>query len=257
MHNPCITIVAILEAPKSVNISENDEIFLNCTAICDHINWKANGTPVIDFVALGFDNSYLPRIVNASTNVRIARLKIQGSKYISETKVTCHVSQLHEDLTSGVVRYTTAESEPALIKVQGTMFSYYTVIRIIILLVTNIGLLNPVTNLSISIDGNDEKSAMITWTPPYTLMNVPILSYTVDVNVGSSTSLSIDVDTNTSTSSNRALVHWANRETFSNVHVAVRPVNKAGKGKIAATSTELPVNFATTGLPQNIPQGLF
>ena len=100
------------------------------------------------------------------------------------------------------------------------------------------------TNLSVKFDRNEGTSAMITWTPPYTLMNVPILSYVV--NVG--TMLSI---TNTS------LVYI--RPNFGMFNVAVRPVNKVGKGKIAATfiHVDLSVTRSTiatiTALPQISP----
>ena len=100
-----------------MNISENDEVFLYCTVIGDHINWKANDTPVKDFVALEFDDNDLPRIINKSSNVRIARLKIQGSSHTNETNVTCHVAQWHQK----EMRLTTAASDPALIRVQGTI----------------------------------------------------------------------------------------------------------------------------------------
>ena len=85
--------------------------------IGDHINWKANDTPIRDS---GFDYSDLPQIVNVSTNERIAKLKITGYNYINGTRITCHVSQLQEQLTPGVFRLTTDHSHPALIRVQGT-----------------------------------------------------------------------------------------------------------------------------------------
>lgn len=104
------------------------------------------------------------------------------------------------------------------------------------------------TNLSVNIDRNKRTSAMITWTPPYTLMNVPILSYIVKVDVGNSLTMNV---TNTNTS---MMIPYCtvNREMFSNVHVTVRPVNKVGKGKITATL----VTFATMELPQVTSQGI-
>lgn len=99
------------------------------------------------------------------------------------------------------------------------------------------------TNLSVSIERNEGTSALITWTPPYTLANVPILSYVVMIDVGINLTMNV---TDTS------LEYSANPENCNNFHVAVRPVNKVGKGKIAATSTELSVIIATTGLPRGI-----
>ena len=96
-------------------------MFLYCTAIGDQINWMANDTPIKDLSAFGFDDSYLPQIINNLTNERKAKLKIRGSSYINETKITCHVAQLlQEELISGVLRLTTASSKPALIRVQGS-----------------------------------------------------------------------------------------------------------------------------------------
>lgn len=94
-------------------------------------------------------------------------------------------------------------------------------------------MLDAVTNLFVTY-GSDEE-LIITWTAPYTLMNVPILSYMVHVYVGKKYTMDV---TNTSTS----LVHWKNHEIFNNAYVIVRPVNKAGIGKIATTnSTMLPL----------------
>lgn len=113
MHVLANFCIAILQPPNSVNISENEETFLYCTVIGEHINWWANNTPVQDFVALGFDDSSLPEVVNVSTNEQIGKLKIRGSKKINGTMITCHVI-----MYSGV-EPTDAESKPALILVQG------------------------------------------------------------------------------------------------------------------------------------------
>lgn len=104
----------------------------------------------------------------------------------------------------------------------------YTILIFILL----IGLLDAVTNLSVTNENDEELS--ITWTAPYTLMNVPIL-YMVHAYVGKKFTVNV---TDTSTS----LMHWENYEMFNNVYVIVRPVNKAGMGKIATTSTTLPQN---------------
>ena len=113
--------------------------------------------------------------------------------------------------------------------------------------------MDPVTNLnlSVSIVSNERTSARTTWTPPYTLMNVPILLYIAEVDVGS-ISLTWNI-TNTSTSFD----FQANPENFNDIRVAVIPLNKAGRGKIAATSTMLSVTIAATGLPQKNSQGIF
>lgn len=106
------------------------------------------------------------------------------------------------------------------------------------------------TNLSIRIDRNEiEGSALITWIPPYTLTNVPILFYIVMIDFGR------NLTKNTTNSS--IFLYQAIPEHF---YVAVTPVNKVGKGKIAATSIKLctcmPVTIAPTRLPQNTPQGM-
>ena len=107
--------------------------------------------------------------------------------------------------------------------------------------------MDAVTNL-LATNRNDEKLS-ITWTAPSALMNVPILLYMVHVYVGKKFTMNV---TNTNTS----LMHWENHEMFNNAYVIVRPVNKAGMGKIATTSTTLPmVTLATTVLPQNNSQG--
>lgn len=226
--------------------------------IGEHINWKANDTPVQDLAALEFDDSYLPKIItrNNSTIERIAKLRIQGSVYTNNTNITCQVTQVQEELTSGVFRITTAESEPALILVQGIMFliCYSSGVSLLYLLLVMyaqlLGLLDPVTNLYVSIDRNEGPSAVITWTPPYTLRNVPILHYAVNVDVGGSMSMNVS-------NASIFLMHWTNIENSNNFHVAVRPVNKVGKGIAATTTTVLPVTFATTGMPQlNFP-GIF
>lgn len=102
--------------------------------IGDHINWKVNDTPVADFAGLGFDDSFLPQIVNNSTNERIAKLKIRGSYYTNNTYITCHVSEVQEDLVSGGFRLTTNTSKPALILVQGIFYNAVILVYIIIML---------------------------------------------------------------------------------------------------------------------------
>ena len=110
----CIIIncIVILQAPKSVNISENEETFINCTVIGDHINWKANNTPVKDLSSLGFDDSFLPLVINESRHERKGMLKIRGSQSINKTTITCHTI-----LPGGNRSH--AKSKPALIQVQG------------------------------------------------------------------------------------------------------------------------------------------
>ena len=114
LHN-----IAILQAPKSVNISENEETFINCTVIGDHINWKANDTPVQDLSNLGFDVSNLPLLINESRHERKGMLKIRGSKNINKTTITCYTILPGGDRSH-------AKSKPALIQVQG-MHVVYTV----------------------------------------------------------------------------------------------------------------------------------
>ena len=158
-------------------------------------------------------------------------LKITGSNYTNTTNITCHVTQFREG------RFTTDESKPALILVQGIRYISYLVLLIVGHHVyISLGLLDPVTNLAVTINGDKAASTNITWSPPYTLVNVPILAYTVDID----SCLTRNV-------TNPYLEYQANLDIF-DVQIAVRSVNKAGKGRIAATTTVIPVMSCVQGI---------
>lgn len=88
--------------------------------IGDHINWKANDTPIQDITNLGFNDSILPLVINESRHERKGMLKIRGSEDINRTNITCHTV-----LPGGDRSHATAKSKPALILVQGIMHVVY------------------------------------------------------------------------------------------------------------------------------------
>lgn len=99
-------------------------------------------------------------------------------------------------------------------------------------MVTKIGSLNAVTKLNTEI--LNSSTLFISWSPPYTLLGVPILFYRVKTN-----SFNITV-------MNTTAVYYPIQPSQSNVtvEVTVVPVNKAGDGVPTTLSTN--IMFITT-----------
>ena len=105
----------ILTPPRSVNISLNEVAVFNCTAIATFIIWRVNGEPVANIRSKGFDDKALIVTVNETQNLRMRTLRVVGSPDSHNVSITC-VALLQ---ISGTNNFSVAQSEPALILVQG------------------------------------------------------------------------------------------------------------------------------------------
>lgn len=105
--------IDILVPPVGVNISLNEEAVFTCKAVADHINWRANSTPVNDVMDKGFFGDMLPVPINEAENIYSSQLRVVGSDFSNATMIVCRVSLLVMNV------YTVATSEPVLLLVQG------------------------------------------------------------------------------------------------------------------------------------------
>ena len=120
--SPHVTVcynTGILNHPMAINISANDDSKMNCTVIGDHINWRVDGEPLVGDEHAGFFYSHQSSVLlDEATNKRMGQLTIRGLNTTNGTMVTCVASQLIDS-----EHFTVAESEPALILVQGIVKS--------------------------------------------------------------------------------------------------------------------------------------
>ena len=105
----------ILVPPVAVNVSLNEEAVFTCKAVADHINWRANSTPVTDIMDKGFFGNMLPVAINETENIYSSQLRVVGSDFSNSTMIACRVNMLAMNV------YTVATSEPALLLVQGNL----------------------------------------------------------------------------------------------------------------------------------------
>lgn len=96
----------------NVNVSLNDEAYMNCTIIGDYISWKANNTPVNFFSHLGLFESLVSTLLDEASNNRIGQLRIRGSPALNGTKITCIATQIGTEISN-------SKSDTVVILVQG------------------------------------------------------------------------------------------------------------------------------------------
>ena len=109
-----IPSTVIVSSPKSVNIAENSNALVTCTAICSFINWEVNRQPLNnEFRDQGFHE--MPTIdLNVTENQRRESLQVLGSPHSNNVSIVCvAVLQLPNETFVGAL------SEPALVLVQG------------------------------------------------------------------------------------------------------------------------------------------
>ena len=109
--------LGILLPPVAVNISLNEEAVFTCKAVANHINWRANSTPVNDIMVKGFFGNMLPVPINETENIYSSQLRVVGSDFSNATMIVCRASLLAMNV------YTAATSEPVLLLVQGNFVS--------------------------------------------------------------------------------------------------------------------------------------
>lgn len=106
------SITEIMDPPRSVNISLNEERVLTCTAIGDVINWKANNTRVEE-INIPEISPAIPIPINKTKSELKGQLHAIGSQIINHTWIECSVLQFSNQ------PFSIASSEPVLILVQG------------------------------------------------------------------------------------------------------------------------------------------
>ena len=114
-----IPSTVIVSSPKSVNIAENSNALVTCTAICSFINWEVNRQPLNnEFQDQGFHE--MPTIdLNVTENQRRESLQVMGSPHSNNVSIVCvAVLQLQNGTFVGAL------SEPALVLVQGKNITF-------------------------------------------------------------------------------------------------------------------------------------
>ena len=101
--------VGIVVPPQSVNITLNQRVLLNCTAVATFINWFVNGTSVSDLNMAVFNDSAKTRTLGSQLRTR--PLSVLGTPESNESRITC-VGTIHSPPSQDT-------SDPALILVQG------------------------------------------------------------------------------------------------------------------------------------------
>ena len=102
--------------PQSVNISLKKVAKINTIAFATYINWKVNGEPVDNVTrSKGFNDSVQEEPLDKTRNLRMRTLRVVGSPDSNGANITC-VAYLQ---SSSSTDFDAAESEPALILVQG------------------------------------------------------------------------------------------------------------------------------------------
>lgn len=231
----------ILNHPMAINISANEETKMNCTVIGDHINWKINGTPLAGDKHAGFYYSHQSSVLlDETTNIRTGQLRIRGLNTTNGTMVTCVASQVIDS-----EHFTVAESEPALILVQGTvkaliLLLIFPRVKLIIIIICYAGTPDVVTNLTIS-TSNFTATAVISWNRPANLLNGINIDYQIEVATCSYTYIA--------NYSNTTLHHTLPHRNVSH-SVIVKAVTNAGDGKAKTHTVNLPnfvINLFTEG----------
>ena len=98
-----------------MNISLNGTAAFNCTATATFINWEANGKPVDEALKnKGFVEGALITI-DEEENLRTKTLRVVGLNDNNNVTILCVATLTNIQTTDSTV----AESEPALILVQG------------------------------------------------------------------------------------------------------------------------------------------
>ena len=99
----------IVVPPQSVNITLNQRVLLNCTAVATFINWFVNGKPISDHDMTVFNDSAKTRTLGSQLRTR--SLSVLGTSESNESRITC-VGTTHSPPSQ-------ESSDPALILVQG------------------------------------------------------------------------------------------------------------------------------------------
>ena len=103
----------IIVPPEAINITLNEETVFTCTAVGDHINWRANNTPVNEIIGKGIDDLNMRVPVNATEHIYLEKLRVVGSYFSNASTIVCQSVLLLEG------KFTVAASDPVLLLVQG------------------------------------------------------------------------------------------------------------------------------------------
>ena len=95
--------------PQSVNITLNQKVLLNCTAVATFINWLVNEKPVSDHDRTVFSDSAKTRTLGSQLRTR--SLSVLGTPESNDSRIIC-VGTIHSPFSQD-------SSDPALILVQG------------------------------------------------------------------------------------------------------------------------------------------
>ena len=117
----CLFCAAIVYPPVSANVSVNQLAMFNCTAVADVIEWLANNEPVSDEQAKGFHASTEP--LNSMIGLRRSKLYVEGREENDNVSITCVAFNNSDPLNID-------NSDPALLRVQGTRTMICTVFDI-------------------------------------------------------------------------------------------------------------------------------
>ena len=193
--------------------------------------WCVNGKCTSDFIrSIGFDDSSLAVTLNATENLRARSLQVQGSPINNESKVACEAY-----LQTTATKFDYNISGSALMLVQGNMLSTLQSILLIHLHVYHIGLLEAVSNLTVTLINST--TVLISWSPPFTLDGVPILGYNVTItNTTSGENETILVEDMSTT-----LLYSIDHPDPKNnsITVTVVPINEVGAGQPAHFVTNI------------------
>ena len=214
--------------PQSVNITLNQRVLLNCTAVASFINWFVNGTtPVSDLNMAVFDESV--KTGTSGSDLRTKLLSVLGTPESNESRITC-VGTTHSPPSQ-------ESSDPALILVQGEeheLNRYPSIIMYIIIIYT--GLLESVSNLTVTLINST--TVLISWSPPFTLEGVPILGYNVTItNTTSGENETMLLNSTGHSDPQTSLLYSIDHpDPEYNFIVTVVPISKFGAGQPAVIS---------------------
>ncbi|XP_019863109.1 PREDICTED: uncharacterized protein LOC109591966 [Amphimedon queenslandica] len=163
----CANIITV--QPVSINTTLNSTVYFCCEAAAQYLYFNVNGTLAsnVGVMAKGFFGTTTAGV----NDIKVGHLEAEAYDYNNNTNITCTAfSQFPLDSNAEASAQT---SGIAVLMIQG--------------LLDDVGNLNWTTiNCS---------SVLITWTPPYTLDNVPITGYLVnEIEQSNATNITLSTD---------------------------------------------------------------
>ena len=186
--------------------------------IGDIFAWEANRIQIVDGI-MGYMFNELPV---GTQPTRMSTLTAFASLDKNNTNITC--------VAISTAPFMGVKSEPAILRIQGEhMCRVMTASSCSVCFST--GLLESVSNLTVTLINSLVTTALISWSPPFTLEGVPILGYNVTItNTTSGENVTMLVEDTT------LLYSIDHPDPENNFTVTVVPINEVGAGKPALVS---------------------